>query len=519
MDDQRLRRTAALSVAQVVIAGGALVFFYRYLIDAIGVAAVGVWGVVLATTSVGRMADFGLSGGISRFVAKARAQGNMVGAAIYVETAAVSSGIASGLLVAVAFPVLNAYLSAVLPENSLPVAMAMLPYALFAFWTTSVAGVYLGGLDGVLRVDLRNLLMIASSVLQVGFGILFVHSNGIMGLAYAQATQALIVLCLTLVVLRRTLPTLSPVPVKWDSAILRELLGFGWKLQVTSIAVLLFEPVTKGLLARFGGLASAGYYEMATRMVQQVRAILVNANQVLVPAVADASERDPLRARRLYNASYRVVLFLVLPVIGGLVVSLPAVSQLWIGHYEERFITFAAMLAVGWFFNSLTGPSYFAAIGAGHMRWNLLGHVAIAVLNLPASYALGRAFGGTGVVAGAMASLMAGSALVTIGNHRDQDEPMSALVPPGTLLLFMASLAGVASGLLCYSILHPHLNTPLSLLLSMAVWLMIIALPAWRHPVRAKLLRSIGTLLQVSPGRFGKRVPWRKRVTAWIVGS
>jgi len=359
--------------------------------------------------------------------------------------------------------------------------------------------------------------MIASSALQVGLGILFVRSDGVMGLAYAQVAQALIVLCLTLAVLRRVLPSLSLIPLKWDSSILRELLGFGWKLQLTSIAVLLFEPVTKGLLARFGGLTSAGYYEMATRMVQQLRAVLVNANQVLVPAVADARERDRARVSLLYNESYKVVLFLTLPLVGGLIVSLPAISELWIGHYEERFVTFGGMLAAGWFFNALTGPSYFAAIGAGRMRWNLVGHVLIAVLNVPTTYALGTLFDGTGVVAGAMASLIVGSAVIIVGNHRDQGARLGALLPPGTLFLFTASVAGVAFALPSYSALHRSLNVPVGLLSSMTVWLLLIVWPFWRHPVRAKLLRVVMSLLPVTRGARTKSLPLRKRIAAWIV--
>jgi len=481
------------------------------------VAAVGVWSVVLASTSVGRIADFGLSGGVSRFVAGAGARGSLVEAATYVETAALSTSVATGLLVVLALPLLNLYVSAVVPEDSRRVAMAMLPYALFSFWTTSIASVYQGGLDGVLRVDLRNWIMIASSALQVGLGILFVRSHGVMGLAYAQVVQALIVLGLTLAVLRRTLRSLSLIPVRWNSRILRELLGFGWKIQLTSMTVLLFEPVTKGLLARFGGLTSAGYYEMATRMVQQLRATLVNANQVLVPAVAHAREHDPFRATFLYTESYKVVLFLVLPLVGGLVVSLPAISDLWIGHYEERFVTFSTLLAVGWFFNALTGPSYFAAIGAGRMRWNLLGHVMIAVLNVPTSYPLGRLFDGTGVVVGAMASLIVGSAIVTIGNHRDQGEQLGALLPPGTVFLFTASVAGVALGLLSYSALHQSVNAALGLLLSMTVWAMIMAWPVWRHPMRARFFRIVVSLLPRTVAAREENPSLRRRIAAWIV--
>ena len=53
-----------------------------------------------------------------------------------------------------------------------------------------------------------------------------------MGLAFAQVAQAIIILCLSLAVLRHRLPGLSLVPVRWNGAILRELVSFGWKFLV-----------------------------------------------------------------------------------------------------------------------------------------------------------------------------------------------------------------------------------------------------------------------------------------------
>jgi len=484
-------QSAALSVVQVIVAGGALLFFYRYLLDTIGVAAVGVWSVVLATTSVGRIADFGMGGGVSRFVARTNVEENSSRAARYVETAMLSSALATALMVVIALPLLKLLLASIVPPESIEIANALLPYALLSFWIVNLTSVLQGGLDGALRVDLRNVIMIGSSVLQVGLGVLFVQWKGIMGLAYAQLSQALIVLLTTWMVLRLWLPGLSLTPRKWDYHIFRELIGFGWKLQLTSITAMLFEPVTKALLARFGGLASAGYYEAATRMVQQLRALLINANQVLVPAIADSEERDRGRARALYRESYRAVSFLVIPIAGVMIVSLPAISRLWIGHYEKRFVVFAALLTVGWFANALTGPSYFAAIGAGRIRWNLLGHVVIALLNVAAGYTLGMIYGGTGVVVGTVIALIAGSGVVVVYNHREQGESMAELFPAGTALLLLASIVGVIVGLLCYHALERNHNVVISLMAGLTVWLATVAWPTWRHPARHQLTGSV----------------------------
>ena len=498
MDRHRVGRSAALSVVQVVVAGGALLFFYRYLLDTIGVAAVGVWSVVLATTSMGRIADFGMSGGVSRFVARVNTEQLGSRAATYVETAMLSSAALTALLAVVALPLLKLALTNILTRDSISIAMALLPYALLSFWVVNLASVLQGGLDGVLRVDLRNLIMIGSSFLQVGLGILFVQRAGIMGLAYAQLGQALIILLVTWLVVRRFLPNLSVVPRKWDYPTFLELVGFGWKLQLTSITALLFEPVTKGLLARFGGLASTGYYEMATRMIQQIRALLINANQVLVPATADSEKTNPEQVRVLYRKSYQVVSFLIIPIIGVVMVSLPAISVLWIGHYETRFVAFAALLAIGWFVNALTGPSYFTAMGLGRMRWNLSGHLVIAALNLAAGYTLGRIYGGTGVVLGAVIALIAGSVIIVVKNHYDHGESLTELVPPGTVLLSLGSILGVASGVASYRVAQQDHNVVVSLIVGLTMWLAVAAWPTWRHPARRQLTASLTRLLPYS---------------------
>jgi O-antigen/teichoic acid export membrane protein len=374
-------------------------------------------------------------------------------------------------------------------------AVTLLPYALLSFWVVSVTSVFQGALDGCLRVDRRNLIMIGSSVLYVGVGIVLVRTFGLMGLAYAQLAQAVVVGIVTWVVLRRSLRTLPSVPRNWDGSSFMELLAFGWKLQVTSIAVLLFEPVTKALLARFGGLVSTGYYEMATRLVQQGRALVVNANQVLIPAIADAHERDVPHARLLYRESYRLVTFIMISLAGLMVVSFPGLSELWIGHYEAQFVTFAVLLTVGWFLNALTAPSYFSAIGAGRMRWNVLGHVIMALVNVGAGVALGLLFGGVGVVTAAMVALVAGSLLLAVNNHRDQKEPLRDLLPPQTGILVLACLLGAAAGLWAYNALRPRHGLALSSATALTLYLLFIVLGAWRHPASGRLARVCRLLL------------------------
>jgi hypothetical protein len=47
-------------------------------------------------------------------------------------------------------------------------------------------------------------------------------------------------------------------------------------IQAITISQMLYDPITKGLLVKFGGLDLAGYYEMANRLVVQLRGFIVS---------------------------------------------------------------------------------------------------------------------------------------------------------------------------------------------------------------------------------------------------
>src|SRR5690242_15638942 len=98
----RRRASVVASIVQVVVTG--LVFFllFRYLYERLGIEQIGVWSLVLATTSVSRIGELGLSAGVIRFVAQALGRRDEVRAAEVIQTVVVTLGLfmASVLLAA-----------------------------------------------------------------------------------------------------------------------------------------------------------------------------------------------------------------------------------------------------------------------------------------------------------------------------------------------------------------------------------------------------------------------------------
>lgn len=493
MHVERLVRNAGMSVAQVLVAGGILFLLYRYLLHTIGSEKLGVWAVVLATASASRFGEMGLSGSAVKFTARYISGGEPERAAQVIQTTVVTIGIVLAFVLLAGYPLVVWLLGLIIPAIYSSAVISILPYALMSVWITAIAGVFLSGLDGCQRMDLRAVIAMLSGVTLLGFTWMLVPEFGLIGVAWAQIAQGALMLLASWILLRREMPSLPVFPYRWRFTLFREMLSYGVNFQIISLVGMLFEPMTKALMAKFGGLTLTAYYEMANKMVVQCRALLVSANQVIVPQVAALQESSPEQMRRIYEDTYRVVFFLALPLYAGIAAAAPLVSHLWIGHYEHAFVVYTLLLCVGFGFNTLVGPAYFVNLGAGSLRWNTLSQVAIGILNAFLGFLLGAAFGGEGVVAGYVLALVIGSSLMVIGHHRDNRIPFSILWPAESRRLLLACCLGLSAGWAFRHFLFLVMPERFlaSASLTLAICVLVICPAFWSHPLRPILFRKV----------------------------
>jgi O-antigen/teichoic acid export membrane protein len=267
------------------------------------------------------------------------------------------------------------------------------------------------------------------------------------------------------------------------------MISYGVNFQIISITRMLFDPVTKGLMCKFGGLAMTGYYEMANRMIMQCRALLLSANQVLVPFVANLQETAQQQIQIVYKDSYRLFLYLALPFYSAIVAVSPIISELWLGRYETVFVSFFIILAFGWMLNSLNAPAYFVNLGIGRLRWNTLSHTVIGISNAALGLILGMIYGGMGVVAAFVISLAMGSAIIVTAYHVENNIPFKSLLPKESRLLTLASCFGILASLIVYYSLHETIDFFVASFLSCLIFVVIVIIPVWHHPLRLWILK------------------------------
>jgi O-antigen/teichoic acid export membrane protein len=478
---------------QAGISAVVLFILYRFLVVQLGVDKLGLWSVLLSFVSATRLSEMGLGGGVTRFVARYSGKSDPATAARVVETAMISVALIMALLVFTAYPAFEALLGVVVPRAGLAEAQALLPYAVLSVWIASLWGLGLAALDGCQRADLRSILLVFGQVVFLALAIGLVPPYGLYGLLYAQIGQNLVLLVMGWILLRRELPDLAGVPRHWSRPLFREMLSYGSQFQFAGIAMMLYDPITKALLSRFGGLIMVGYFEMASQMVTKLRHLLIAGSQVLVPTIAATAEFDPGRVHLIYRNSHKLMLYLALPFYASIAAAVPLICVIWIGSYERHFVIFATFVAAGWLVNTVTAPAYFANLGMGNLRWNTVSHIVIGLLNLVIGMVLGIAFGSTGVVAGWAAALAAGSVIVVLSYHREHGEEAGAVLPREYRVLALACAIGAAWGLLAHDMFAQTSSLAVLGGVTALGFVAVVCPVGWLHPMRRQMLRWIRT--------------------------
>jgi O-antigen/teichoic acid export membrane protein len=311
---------------------------------------------------------------------------------------------------------------------------------------------------------------------------------GLKGLAYAQVMQSCIMMIGCWIALKRRCPGLPLIPFRWHRRVFKEMVGYGISFQIISMSQMLYDPVTKALLTKFGGLPVTGFYEMASRLIMQLRALMVNANQVLVPAIADIQEKNPESIGNLYKRNYGLILYIAVPFYAAIISLAPIISDIWIGYHENIFVFSLVLLSIGWFINTLTAPSYFTYLGTGKLFWNMASHILIALLNMGVGLILGSLYGAKGVIIAWMVSLTAGSFLIILSYHAREDIHLSFLLPKEYISVVCSCIVGIVLSRFLYYEIANKLHFAVTAVIMICSFALAVIFPIWLHPMRIYLM-------------------------------
>jgi len=247
-------------------------------------------------------------------------------------------------------------------------------------------------------------------------------------------------------------------------------------------------------MAKYGDMATVGFYEMASKTVLLFRAILVNANKVLVPQwhICMKSIRPH---EKYYGQMFSLLLYLSLPVFAGLIAFAPYVAHLWIGVHEARLSGMIVILAIGWFVNVMAGPAYFMNMGTGALSWNTLSHVIIGLANVVLGIFAGVVFGGKFVVWAWTLSLIIGSIVIPISYQWIHGVSHVMMLRQNVVLLLSCSI-GASTSIIVYEKYREHYPVIWIAIPALALYFLIVMFAAWFHPTRVYFSGLVSSLFR-----------------------
>ncbi len=419
------------------------------ILHKIGVGGYGTWAVFLAINGLTSLADMGLVGTLSKFVAEYYARQDFFALGKLLNSGLVLFLALAGIIIAVlwfAAPELARHLF----HGSTLVSGELI--TLFRCFLIVVAANILNLLfssvtSGLQRLDVTNMLGAANVVMGALFGgVLLLLGWGLRGLVYGYIVAGILTLTANVVVVRKLLPQVKISPMRFETAEARRMFSFSLQLYVTQAAVAVHNQVEKIFLAMLVGVAPVGWYDIASDVALKIRSAVGFILSPVLPAASELSALgDEDRLRELYYRTHKYLALFGVPAVGYAAVMSRRFVELWLGPGLTMIAIPLSILVLVNFFNLATGPGFCIFAGRGELRPGIHSALLGIVLNVVLSLALIYEFGFAGAVLGTSISLIVSSAYFIAIFHRRTGYSLTRLLREGYLKSALASLISLAA--------------------------------------------------------------------------
>lgn len=392
-----LRRNVITSILAFAMNLALMFISYRLVIMRGGLASIGLWSTLVSWIFLIRFGDIGMTTAVVRFIALCDARWESERIRTYLDTSLALNGFLFTLLAGIGYLAFSTSIEHVVPDDMIAqeTARMILPLMFTGFVLSNLSGLVLGGLTGLHRGYQGALITIGGALTQLCVVVPTVPHFGLVGLAWGQIAQhaGMIIVGwgLFIVALRRDSGLPSGILPSYVSSIaLREMLGFSLKAQFANLLNGLFEPISKIIVGRFGGLELLGHYELAYKMVSLPRNAVVAGAQATTPAMTRLMTDNLPEARELYQHTRQNLMRRGGPVLIATVLTAPFASWLWLGRLDVQLWVFIAFLAAGYMVNILGASAYLLCVASGRLQGNIVSSF-VAVVSMVLFCALAAA--------------------------------------------------------------------------------------------------------------------------------
>lgn len=361
---KRLKINSVSGLFRFAITSAVYLFLYPFLLHALGSERFGLWALLGISAQYAVIGDLGISNALIKQIAEASLDTERNTVRDLAGSATAIFAVIGGISTALIFAFDKAILRALHVQSLLlPEADVLLRGMVLVLWMTLLSNVYTSVLSGLHRMDLTNAIQTAGVVLNaIGSVVAVEFGAGLTGLMLSSAATVMASWAAAVFLVRRTIPGEWFLLPSTHWKVVRGLLSFGGYLYVAGLSTLLLGPMMKVLLTRFGWLEWVADFELASRVVTQIRSLFANAMFPLLPA-ASLLGRELASVHSLFAKATRLLWSSAVPVFLGLSITAGPLITVWLGHSLPNVQFGLMLLSLGWLCNVMTIAPYLLVQG------------------------------------------------------------------------------------------------------------------------------------------------------------
>jgi O-antigen/teichoic acid export membrane protein len=263
------------------------------------------------------------------------------------------------------------------------------------------ASIYQGGLVGLERQVLLNILRITFATVNTGVALLLLHfvSSSLEIFFWWQIIASIAYLLAVVAALRRALPKAVDFKPSFRIDILKNLRGFAAGMGAISVAGIVFAYLDRWILISMADLKIFGYYSVAVVVANSLYYIITPIFTAMFPRFTTLiAKGQGAELVALYALGTQFMVALVIPVALAISFFSYEIIKLWTQNpiLASEAAPIASILVLGTALNGLMNLPFALQLASGWVRLALSIVIGLIVIFVPLSITLTFLYGGMG---------------------------------------------------------------------------------------------------------------------------
>jgi O-antigen/teichoic acid export membrane protein len=359
---------------------------YPVYLHFLGAELYGLWAILSVLIYFSSIGNFGIDEALIKYISEKYQKKDIKAVVRYISTG-LNLLIVNGIILYIVCILLSDFFASVLNLRSADIIMyrQLFRYVVMLSIFILIVNFINAVLKGLGRFDQASYILLAGRSIGLVTAVLF-FMNGyrIWGIYLGQLFSFLTVFSLSSYFILKQIG-LYYKPFAYKKDYLVNLLKFGGTMTVSRILSMLLEPFIKIVIARYIGLAEVAYFEVANKIVLQIRSLFERGISAIMPevsrltAVLNDSGKKIIRVMKNAN---RINFFISTLVFFSLILFCKPILELWLGsEYHIAIVSALRIILLGYLVNLFSVPSYYYFMGKGLIGFCFLNHLIQAVLN------------------------------------------------------------------------------------------------------------------------------------------